>query len=411
MRSSAVRFGITILLGMWLSGCRPQSFGTVKPEEAGLSGKQLRRLDRILNAALLRKDFPGAVLLVGRHDKILFRKAYGDCQWVPQRRAMEESMIFDLASITKPLATATSLMILVEEGQISLDEKVKDYVPEFVAYVDPFGKTGEDARIWHLLTHTSGLPPYTVPGGQAGVEELFGQSLSTERLVAHIAQLPKTDPPGTALHYSCLGYITLAHIIKKVSGQDIAQFSQERIFEPLKMKQTFYCPPKKDRNLCVPTEVVGGKPLIGVVHDPLARLQGGVSGNAGLFSTADDLATFAEMMLHKGTYKGERILSPLTVTRMTSVFPKAAFSGRGLGWDLDSPQSTNGGDLFGPNSYGHTGYTGTSIWIDPDTETYVIFLTNRVHPDDKGAISAMRSRVANVVAAAIEDPKSARAMR
>lgn len=405
MRSSKAMISAVALIAVLLAGCQAGASGTVKPEEAGLSGKQLHRLDRILNSALLRKDFPGAVLLVGRKGKVLFRKAYGDCQWVPQRRAMEETMNFDLASMTKPIATATSLMILVEEGQISLEEKVKDYVPEFSAYVNPTGQKGEDARIWHLLTHTSGLPPYVEPGGHAGVEKLFGRSLPTEKLVAYIAQLPKTDPPGTALHYSCLGYITLAHIIKMVSGQDIAQFSQERIFAPLKMKHTFFCPPQGEVSRCVPTEVVDGKPLIGIVHDPLARLQGGISGNAGLFSTADDLALFAEMMLHNGTYKGERILSPLTVSRMTSVWPKAAFSGRGLGWDLHSPQSSNGGDLFGPNSYGHTGYTGTSIWIDPDTETYIIFLTNRVHPDDKGAISAMRSRVANVVAAAIEDPK------
>jgi CubicO group peptidase (beta-lactamase class C family) len=411
MRSSALRFGVPILIALLLSACRLESSGTARPEESGLSGKHLRLLDGILEKALSRKDFPGAVILIGRKGKTVFRKAYGDCQWVPQRRPMDEAMIFDLASITKPVATATSLMILVEEGKVSLDEKVKDYVPDFAPYIDLSGTPGEDARIWHLLTHTSGLPPYTEQRGHAGVEQQFGQRLPTEQLVAHIAQLPKTDPPGTALHYSCLGYITLAHIIKRVSGQDVAQFSQERIFGPLRMKHTFYRPPEKMRNLCVPTEVVGGKPLIGVVHDPLARLQGGISGNAGLFSTADDLAVFAEMMLHNGTTKGARILSPMTVARMTSVWPKAAFAGRGLGWDLDSSQSTNGGDLFGPNSYGHTGYTGTSIWIDPDTETYVIFLTNRVHPDDKGAIAALRSRVANVVAAAIQDPKSANRVR
>lgn len=411
MKFAVQKLVIPILIGLLLSACGLESSGTARPEEVGLSGKHLRHLDGILNNALSRKDFPGAVILIGRKGKTVFRKAYGDCQWVPQRRAMDEAMIFDLASITKPVATATSFMILVEEGKVSLDEKVKDYVPEFVPYVDPSGKPGEDARIWHLLTHTSGLPPYTEPRGHAGVEQQFGQRLPTEQLVAYIAQLPKTDPPGTALHYSCLGYITLAHIIRRVSGQDVAQFSQERIFRPLKMKHTFYCPPEKMRTLCVPTEIVEGKPFIGVVHDPLARLQGGISGNAGLFSTADDLAIFAEMMLHNGSYKGVRILSPLTVARMTSVWPKAAFAGRGLGWDLDSDQSTNGGDLFGPNSYGHTGYTGTSIWIDPDTETYVIFLTNRVHPDDKGAIMALRSRVANVVAAAIQDPRNAKTLR
>jgi len=411
MKSSVQKLVIPILVGLMLSACRLESSGTVRPEEAGMSGKHLRLLDGLLESAISRKDFPGAVIIIGRKGEIVFRKAYGQCQWVPQPKPMDEAMIFDLASITKPVATATAFMILVEEGKVSLDEKVKDYVPEFVRFVDPSGTLGEDARIWHLLTHTSGLPPYTEPKGHAGVEQLFGERLSTEQLVAYIAQLPKTDPPGTAIHYSCLGYITLAHIIKKVSGQDVAQFSQERIFRPLKMKHTFYCPPEKMRSLCVPTEVVKGKLLSGVVHDPLARLQGGISGNAGLFSTADDLAVFAEMMIHNGSYKGVRILSPLTVARMTAIWPKAVFAGRGLGWDLDSAQSTNGGDLFGPNSYGHTGYTGTSIWIDPDTATYVIFLTNRVHPDDKGAIIALRSRVANVVAAAIQDLKNIKTER
>jgi len=411
MRSSALRIGAPLLIGLLLSACRMQSLETVRPGEAGLSGKHLKLLDGIIESALSRKDFPGAVILVGSQGNIVLRKAYGDSQWVPTRRAMEEGMIFDLASITKPVATATSLMILVEEGKVSLDEKVKDFVPEFIPYADPSGQPGEEARLWHLLTHTSGLPPYVEPRGHTGVEQQFGQRFPSGQLVVHIAVLPKTDPPGTAYHYSCLGYITLAQIIKKVSGQDIAEFSQERIFRPLKMRHTFFCPPEKERSSCVPTEAIEGKPFIGIVHDPLARLLGGISGNAGLFSTADDLAIYAEMMLHNGTYKGTRILSPLTVARMTTVWPKAAFAGRGLGWDLDSSHSTNGGDLFGPNSYGHTGYTGTSIWIDPDTETYIIFLTNRVHPDDKGAVIALRSRVANVVAAAIQDPKSAKTGR
>ncbi len=391
-----------------LSGCGPSSSKTSKPEEAGLSGKHLRLLDGMINAAVARKDFPGAVVLIGRKGKTVFRKAYGESQWVPERKPLDETMIFDLASITKPVATATSFMILVEEGKISLDEKVKEYVPGFALYVDPSGKPAEDARIWHLLTHTSGLPPYAEV---AEVEEALGRPCTSAQLVGYIAQLPKTDPPGAAFHYSCLGYITLAHILNMVSGQDLAAFSEERIFLPLKMKHTFFNPPEKFRSLCVPTEVINKKPLTGIVHDPLARLQGGISGNAGLFSTADDLAIFARMMLDKGSYKGGRILSPLAVERMTTVWPKASFAGRGLGWDLDSPYSTNGGDLFGPTSYGHTGYTGTSIWLDPDSGTYIIFLTNRVHPGDKGAIIALRSRVANVVAAALQEPKTRPGLR
>jgi len=315
-------------------------------------------------------------------------------------------MLFDMASLTKPIATATSIMILVEQGRVSLDEKVKDYVPDFCPYVDATGKPAEDARLWHLLTHTSGLPPYAPPEANAGaVEKTFGKSLSTGELVGYIARLQKTDPPGTAFHYSCLGYITLAYILEKITGQNIAEFSAEHIFKPLKMKHTFYNPPGKSRASCVPTEVIKGKPLVGIVHDPLARLQGGISGNAGLFSTADDLAIFAQMMLDGGKNKDTRILSPLTVAKITAVWPKASFAGRGLGWEISSAQNTPGGDLFGPRAYGHTGFTGTSIWIDPDTDIFIIFLTNRVHPDDKDvdAIAAMRSRVANVVAGSVED--------
>jgi CubicO group peptidase (beta-lactamase class C family) len=391
--------GFSLILFL-LSHCGIESGGITKPEEVGMSGKHLHLLDGILNEAIARKDFPGAVMLVGRKGKIVFRKAYGKSQWVPQRRPMDETMIFDLASLTKPIATATSIMILVEQGRVSLEEKVKDYIPGFAVYMDDSGKPGDDARLWHLLTHTSGLPPYT---DAAEVEKTYGRPCSTEQLISHIAQLKKTDPPGSAFHYSCLGYITLAHILKKVTGQNIAEFSEKHIFNPLQMKHTFYKPPEKYHNICVPTEVIEGKPLVGVVHDPLARLQGGISGNAGLFSTADDLAIFAQMMLNKGEHKGVRILSPITVARMTSVWEKVSFAGRGLGWDLASSYSANGGDLFGPHSYGHTGYTGTSIWIDPETDIFIIFLTNRVHPDDKGAIMAMRSRVANVVASSLVD--------
>jgi CubicO group peptidase (beta-lactamase class C family) len=382
--------------------CRFQAGGLTKPEEVGMSSPRLAQLHDIIKEAIARKDFPGAVVLVGRKGKAVFRQAYGQSQSVPQQRPMDAEMIFDLASITKPVATATSIMVLAEQGRISLDEKVIDYVPGFALYVDETGKSAEDPRLWHLLTHTSGLPPYT---DAAEVEKTYGRPCPTEQLVSYIAQLKKSDPPGRAFHYSCLGYITLAHILKKITGKNIGEFSEGHIFGPLDMKQTFFNPAEKWRERCVPTKVIEGKPLLGTVHDPLARLQGGISGNAGLFSTADDLAIFAQMLLGRGEYKGVRILSPLAVERMTTVWPESAFAGRGFGWDLDSAYSTNSGDLFGPNSYGHTGYTGTSIWIDPDTSTYVIFLTNRVHPDDKGAVMAMRSRVANVVAGAIIDLK------
>jgi CubicO group peptidase (beta-lactamase class C family) len=398
MKKPSIVLGIIFLF----LGSVPFIFGqpvpTAKPEEVGMSSKHLAYLDQIIGEALQRKDFPGAVILVTCKGKVVYKKAFGESQWLPGPKPMSADMIFDMASVTKPVATATSVMILVERGKVRLWDKVKAYVPDFAVYLQEKGVPGDDARLWHLLTHTSGLPPYT---DAKEVEKKYGNPCSTEDLVKVISQIPKESSPGKQFTYSCLNYITLAWIVKKVTGQTIADFAAENIFRPLGMSRTFYNPPPQFLPLCVPTLVVDGSPLRGVVHDPLARLQGGVSGNAGLFSTADDLAVFAQMMLNGGEWNGVRILSPLTVDRMTEVFPKAADFGRGLGWDFTSDYGTVRGDLFSYGSYGHSGYTGTSIWIDPETKTAVIFLTNRVHPDDKGEIIAMRSKVANIVAASI----------
>jgi len=396
-KTSIVLLTVLVLLGS-VPSLRGQSVPAARPEDVGMSSKQLARLDTLMGEALERKDFPGAVLLVTRKGKTVYRKVFGQSQWVPEPKPMTVDMIFDMASVTKPVATATSIMILVEQGRIRLWDRVKLYVPEFSAYIQEKGIPGEEVRLWHLLTHTSGLPPYTEPND---VEKKYGRPCSTEDLIKVIAAIPKETPAGTRFTYSCLNYITLAGIIKKVTGKSVAEFAAENIFKPLGMRRTFYNPPAEFLPLCVPTQVVDGVPLRGVVHDPLARLQGGVSGNAGLFSTADDLAIFAQMMLNGGEWNGVRVLSPLSVDRMTEVFPKVAETGRGLGWDFTSDYGTVRGDLFNYNSYGHSGYTGTSIWIDPETRTAVIFLTNRVHPDDKGDIIAMRSKVANVVAASI----------
>jgi len=387
-----------VLIGIW--GCGRTTLPSSSADAVGMSAERLNRAGGIIKEAIARKEFPGAVLLVARKGKVVLREAYGESQWIPERKPMAADMIFDLASVTKPVATATSIMVLAERGAISLWDRVKMHVPEFAPYVDPWGQSGEDARIWNLLTHTSGLPPYT---DAPEAEKKLGSPCSTEDLVKYIAVLEKTNPPGAEFHYSCLGYITLAHIVKKISGLSIDAFAEQNIFKPLKMKHTFYKPDVRYRSLCVPTQVIDGKPLVGVVHDPLARLQGGISGNAGLFSTADDLALFAEMILGRGEWNGVRILSPLSVERMTSIYPRAPSAGRGLGWDISSAYASNGGDLFGPRSFGHSGYTGTSIWIDPETGTVVVFLTNSVHPEDKGEIVPLRSRVANVVAASIID--------
>jgi CubicO group peptidase (beta-lactamase class C family) len=383
------------------AAARGAALPAAKPESVGMSPAGLAFLDKIVAEAAARKDFPGAVLLVAHKGKVVYRKAFGLSQLVPGPKPLAADMIFDLASVTKPVATATSIMILVERGAIRLWDRVRLYVPEFLTWYGEKGIPGEDARLFNLLTHTSGLPPYT-DAKEAG--RRLGTPCTTADLVKLIAAIPKEGPAGGEFVYSCLNYITLAQIVRQASGLPLDEFAAENIFKPLGMTRTFYRPPAQFIEQCVPTEVVDGQPLRGVVHDPLARLQGGVSGNAGLFSTADDLAVFAQMLLNRGELNGVRILSPLAVDRMTEIYPKVGASGRGLGWDIDTDYSTVRGDLFGPRSYGHSGYTGTSIWIDPATQTAVVLLTNRVHPDDKGDIIALRSRVANVVAAAIRTP-------
>ena len=371
-----------------------------RPEKVGMSSHKLARMDELLSEAVEEKSIPGAVVLVGRKGKIVYRKAFGESQRIPESSPMHVSTLFDLASITKPVATATSIMILVERGKIHLQDKVKSYIPEFAAFREGAGKSEKDARIWHLLTHTSGLPAYSEA---EEMRQKHGDRCEMKELADHIARLDKMNPPGEEFRYSCLGAITLAYIVKLVTGQDISEFADKNIFKPLKMRHTFYNPPPESILLCAATEVIEGEPLVGIVHDPLARLQGGISGNAGLFSSADNLAVFAQMMLNRGEYEGVRILSPLSVERMTSIYPEVKFSGRGLGWDINSSFSSNRGDLFGSDSFGHTGYTGTSLWIDHETQTFVIFLTNRVHPDDgnKDALYSLRRRVANVAAGSI----------
>ncbi|MCJ7679309.1 MAG: beta-lactamase family protein [Candidatus Aminicenantes bacterium] len=392
---------ICLLTGVMLSvSALAQRIPAAAPEDVGMSTARLARVRPVILEGVEKRAFPGAVLVVVRKGRLVWKEAYGYSQWYPVEKKMETDFVFDLASITKPVATATSLLLLVEAGRIRLWDKVSDFVPEFTSFWSEDGRPGADARIWHLLTHTSGLPAYTAP---AEIEKRFGTSCTREDLVRYIAGLKKLNPPGEVFRYSCLGYITLAVIIERISGKNLACFAEENIFRPLGMLRTGFNPPPDLLSRCVPTEYWKQSPLVGVVHDPLARLQGGISGNAGLFSDAEDLAVYAQMILNGGVFRGGRILAPLTVERMTEIYSKTAFSGRGLGWDLTSDYATNGGDLFGAGGYGHTGYTGTSIWIDPETETVVVFMTNRVHPDDKGSVVSLRSRVANVVAAAIVD--------
>lgn len=383
----------------------------VDPEIVGISSERLERVVPLIEETIANGDIPGAVLLVARKGKIVMRKAFGHAQTVPEQETMKPEMIFDLASITKPMATATSVMILLEQGKLRLSDRVRDFVPEFSRFFFEDSTHAENARIYHLLTHTSGLRPYF---NADSLNKRYGYPCPLDSMVGFIGRLPKLNPPGEEFHYSCLGFITLAKIVKDISGLDIHQFSQKYLFEPLDLDNTGYIPQiaerkpdsntkliKKSRDKIVPTEVVAGKPFLGTVHDPLARLLGGISGNAGLFSNVDDMFKFAQMLLNGGEYEDVRILGRLTVKKMITVFAGTQEFGRGLGWDLASAYSSNGGDLFPDDGFGHTGYTGTSLWLNPETETIVILLCNRVHPVDDGSVVRFRSLIANIAAGAL----------
>jgi CubicO group peptidase (beta-lactamase class C family) len=381
-----ILFILLLLLGLPVFGqkCKCDS-----AESLRIDKRLLRHADDVINQAIEDKEIPGAVLAVVHQNRMVYLKAYGNKDIYPDTVQMKTNTIFDLASLTKSVSTATSVMILVERGKIRLNDPVSMFIPEFK----------DDILVIHLLTHTSGLPSY------APVELLEKKLVENPNvLIQHIATVNRNAKPGEEFKYSCLNFISLQHIVEKVSGQSLRDFAKESIFDVLGMRNTDYLPEDIKMKQIAPTEKkTDNQVLLGDVHDPLARiLKNGISGNAGLFSDARDLALFATMMLNDGTLKGKRVLSPLTVRTMTTVpFGFTAF-GRTPGWDMYSSFSSNQGDLLGPNTYGHTGYTGTSIVIDPDHKIAVILLTNRVHPDDKGSVSRLRSLVANAVAGAVK---------
>jgi uncharacterized protein YbbC (DUF1343 family)/CubicO group peptidase (beta-lactamase class C family) len=369
---------------------RPPSACAAVNSASDLSEAQLAPLASVIEEAIRTGRCPGAVVLVGQQGRVVYRRAFGNRAVVPQQVRMTPDTIFDLASLTKVIATTTAVMQLVERGMISLEDPVADYWPEFKAH----GK--EDITVRELLTHYSGLRPDL---------DLKPEWSGYETALPMIVEETPVAVPGTRFIYSDINFETLGEIVRRVSGQPLEVFCAQNIFQPLGMKDTFFSPPPAVHDRIAPTQYqLGetGKMLWGEVHDPTAYNMGGVAGHAGLFSTADDLAIFAQMLLNGGTYAGARVLSPLTVEKMTTPqAPPDAMILRGLGWDIDSPYASNRGELYPLGSYGHTGWTGTSIWIDPVSRTYVILLTNRVHPDGKGDVVGLRTRVASVVAAAL----------
>ncbi len=355
-----------------------------------LDAKRLEGIRNIVETAVNAHKIPGAVVEIGHQGHVVYRQAFGDRSLVPERHPMTVDTIFDMASITKVMATTTAVMQLVEEGKIDLNAPVSDYWPEFK-------QNGKDlVTIRELMTHYSGLPP-DLP--------LKPEWTGYDTAMKLIVDSPLDVPSGTRFIYSDINFETLGEIVHRITGQTLDVYCAEHVFGPLGMKETMFKPPASLRNRIAPTQYehgTSGPVLWGVVHDPTSRFMGGVAGHAGLFSTADDVATFAQTLLDGGTRNGVGILSSLSVEKMTTPqTPPGKTALRGLGWDIASPFASNRGELLDVGSFGHTGYTGTSLWIDPVTETYIIILTNRVHPDNRGEVGAVRSGIANLVAAAL----------
>lgn len=364
----------------------------VQPEEVGMSSERLQYASAVIEAAIQKGDFPGAVIIAGRRGGVVVHKAFGNAQVQGGVRPMEPDTLFDLASISK-MFTATAVMILVERGYLRLDDRVSAYIPEF-------GQNGKnDVRIRHLLTHTSGL---------AAWDALYRRVKSKEEMYDAIHKMSLATPIGSKYTYSDLGFIILGELVEKVSGLSLDAFLQKEIWGPLGMRNTMFNPGPEWKDKVAATEFDSAyrrRLIVGEVHDENAAAMGGVSGHAGVFSTARDMAIFAQMMANYGEYNGVRILSPYTVILMTADQPNVPGTRHGLGWDLKSWEYSSSGDLFSMSSYGHTGFTGTSIWIDPVKGLWSVLLTNRVHPTRaKNGIVQVRPHYHNPIAAAVVSP-------
>jgi uncharacterized protein YbbC (DUF1343 family)/CubicO group peptidase (beta-lactamase class C family) len=345
-------------------------------------------MDAAIESAIQEKSCPGGVLWL-EHNGEVYSKAYGSRALIPQDEPMTVDTIFDLASLTKVIATTPAVLLLTERGQIDLEQPVQSYIPEFT------GGGKEKITVRHLLLHTSGLRP--------GIEtrtDWTGQAAALQR----ICREQVVSPPGESFRYSDINFILLGVLVQRVAKVPLEQFVALEIYTPLRMVDTGYLPPSSGNSRIAPTEVINGEVLRGVVHDPTARKMGGVAGHAGLFSTASDLARYARMLLNLGELDGVRIFKPETVRLMTTVqTPDGVTARRGLGWDIDSPYSGPRGRLFPVGSYGHTGWTGTSLWLDPFSKTFVIFLSNRNHPNENGSVLKLRNRLGTLAAESIAD--------
>ena len=439
------------LLGALVMNTAAQPLRRVPPQRVGLDPVHLAYADTAIEAAIAHGEIPGAVLAVVRHGKMAYLKAYGNRQVWPDTLPMTTGTVFDMASCTKPMATAVSVLQLAEQGRLRMLDAVNRYLPGFADWQPEGGAATEPIRILHLMTHTSGLHPYV---DVEAVARRYG-SPCPDGLMEYISTMPRDFAPATGFQYSCLNYVTLQHIVETITGQSLSDYAATHIFQPLGMEHTGYnewrmenggkmedeelaaqgelpsagnsqfsnlksqfpqCnnspfPQAKSSQFSIinspfsiapTTRQADGTVLRGVVHDPLARvLNGGISGNAGLFSTADDVAIFCAALQNGGEWNGHRILSPRTVEAMRSVPREVASFGRTLGWDCFTAYASCNGDFFSPQTYSHTGFTGTSIVIDPVTDTSVILLINAVHPEEGHSVVRLRSLISNIVSASI----------
>ena len=360
------------------------------PNSVGMSAQRLATIDRVVRRGIAAGGYPGAAVVVGRKGAAVWEKGFGKLGWTDDSpHVVADRTIYDLASLTKVVGTTTAAMILYDEGKLNLDEKVSHYLPLFS------GGMKDDVTVRLLLTHQGGLP--------AG-RDLWRHAHTPDEAKQIILDVPLEYRPGAGQVYSDLGADLLGMIIERITDEGLDTFLARRIFEPLGMTDTGFRPADSLVYRIAPTEVTPprGYPLRGEVHDENAYTLGGVAGHAGLFGTASDLAVFAQMMLNMGTYNGVRIVSDSTVRLFTS----RAAGTRALGWEVGERQH-GAGKYFGEHAYGHTGFTGTSLWIDPDREMFVVLLTNRVHAArarrPAKVIADVRADLADAAALAVTD--------
>jgi len=410
---------VPILLGcLFLNGCATRQapvsaflpLGQGTPEEVGINAQSLSNVDDIIQEAIRKGDAPGGVLIVGKDNKIVYYKAYGNRRVKPNIEPMTKDTIFDLASCSKVLGTSTMAMLLIQDGKLSLDTPVADILPQFA-------RNGKgDVKVWNLMTHTSGLKPYC---DWKKAEEKRGGKPTSDALIDYISSLEKSYPTGQFYWYSCLNFLTLARVNETVAGESMHSFLKRRVWDPLELKSTGYLLNEEQLRRTAPTSKGDSTGNIGVVHDPLANYYkattGHCPGNAGLFMSARDMAVMAQLVLNGGMYNSVRILEPETIdlwTRPHMTLPRydskkpdnrGEMNRRALAWInyLDPPYVA---EMAPDGSFiGHTGWTGTYIWIDKHTGTFIVFDTNTVHPGGDPKIHPYRKRITKVVLDSLEE--------